>query len=52
MPDEKNYRSYLLDIDEALKRLDEWADDKEYRVMQVAYQLWQETIKQIGRAHV
>ena len=45
MPDEKSYKSYLLDIEDALAKLSEWRDDKEYRIMQMAYKLWQETLE-------
>ena len=46
MADEKAYKGTLLSIDEALEKLAEWLpDDREYRVMQMAYHLWQETEK-------
>lgn len=44
MPDEMTYKSHLLDIETALEHLAQWPDKREYEVVRVAYQLWQDTV--------
>ncbi|KAJ3559700.1 hypothetical protein NM688_g187 [Phlebia brevispora] len=44
MPDEKSYKSYLLDIHTAVNRLSQYSGP-ESRIVEVAYASWKETIE-------
>ena len=50
MADEKSYESHLLELHEALEKLAEWPDNKEYRITQMAHELWLETVREAADA--